>query len=629
MSAIFGIINKKQKCVDSHLVGSMLEALKHRATDGSQIVVDNNMGMGNCRLNIYPQQIYEKQPLKIGQFTITSDARIDNRQELARHFNIDNNLLNVTPDSTLILMAYQEWEDMCVNHLEGEFAFAIWDEKAEKLFAATDQIGFRPLYYYDTPDAFIFCSEIKGITAIKTTPNFFNEESLIEYFYREGDWQQTFNKEILSLCGGNSLIMKEEKLSISKYWKLEPSNRYHFTKDEEWYECFHEILYKAVEKQLNTENITGITLSGGLDSTSIACIAAEVLMKKNKPLYAFSTALSEDYNGKEKDERAYIEMVGKFCPNIIQTYLNVDKYDLFGDVAEGIESDEMIPNPFIYIDLALAKAAQNKKVKKIFNGFGGDYWASWKGDSVIYMLVKQGKWQDALEIVKEVQRVEGKSIGSEIKNKYLRYTKLYDRIRSVIKSDEIYWEKNLTFREDFMTERRASLNYTIEPDKNEQMTQLINSGSPGRTLSLFYNRNAKFGMDSGTPMLDKDVLEFLIEMPVQLFSKGGRKRELIRHSMKGFIPDAILERKDKMPYIPNYLNEIDLKKDIIRNMLELPEYEFIYQKYLKRDLIMNHFDNKSKMDDRSKITIDLNISQVLLLCKSLGCLKSQKYMRFY
>ena len=626
MSAIFGIINKKQKCVDNSLVDKMLEALKHRATDGSQIVVNKNMGMGNCRLNVYPQQIYEKQPLKIGQFTITSDARIDNRQELARHFNIDNDLLNVTPDSTLILMAYQEWEDMCINHLEGEFAFAIWDEKAEKLFAATDQIGFRPLYYYDTPDAFIFCSEIKGITAIKTTPNFFNEESLIEYFYREGDWQQTFNKEILSLCGGNTLIMKEGKLAISKYWKLEPANRYHFTKDEEWYECFHEILYKAIEKQLNPENITGITLSGGLDSTSIACIVAEILMKKNKPLYAFSTALSENYNGKEKDERDYIEMVGKFCPNIIQTYLNVDKYDLFGDVAKGFESDEMIPNPFIYIDLALAKAAQDKKVKKIFNGFGGDYWASWKGNSVVYMLIKQGKWKEALELIKEVQRVEGKSFGSEIKNKYLRYTKLYNKIRSVIKSDEIYWEKNLTFREDYMAERRASLNYTIEPDKNEQMTKLINSGSPGRILSLFYNRNAKFGMDCGTPMLDKHVMEFLIEMPVQLFSKGGRKRELIRHSMKGFIPDAILERQNKMAYIPNYMNEIDLKKDKIRNMLELPEYEFIYQKYLKRDMIINHFDNKSKMDDTSKITIDLNISQVLMSCKTLQILKDDKYI---
>ena len=626
MSAIFGIINEKQKCVDSSLVDKMLEALKHRATDGCQIVVDKNMGMGNCRLNVYPQQIYEKQPLKIGQFTITSDARIDNRQELARHFNIDNDLLNITPDSTLILMAYQEWEDMCINHLEGEFAFAIWDEKAEKLFAATDQIGFRPLYYYDTPDAFIFCSEIKGITAIKTTPNFFNEESLIEYFYREGDWQQTFNKEILSLCGGNTLIMKEGKLAISKYWKLEPGNRYHFTKDEEWYECFHEVLYKAIEKQLNPENITGITLSGGLDSTSIACIVAEILMKKNKPLYAFSTALSENYNGKGKDERDYIEMVGKFCPNIIQTYLNVDKYDLFGDIAEGFESDEMIPNPFIYIDLALAKAAQDKKVKKIFNGFGGDHWASWQGNSVVYILIKQGKWKEALDIIKEIQRAEGKSIGSEIKNKYLRYTKLYNTMRSVIKSDKINWEKNLTFREDCMAERRALLNNVTEPDKSEQMKKLINSGSLGRTLSVFYNRNARFGIDCGTPMFDKHVFEFLTDVPIKLFAKGGRKRELIRHSMKGFIPDAILERKDKMPYIPNYLNEIDIKKSIIKNMLELPEYEFIYQKYLKRDMIINLFENKSKMDDTSKVTMDINIPQVLMFCKTLQILKDNKYI---
>ena len=101
MSAIFGIINKKQKCVDSSLVDKMLEALKHRATDGCQIVVDKNMGMGNCRLNVYPRQIYEKQPLKIGQFTITSDARIDNRQK--RPKQMSETELNSVTDNPIVI----------------------------------------------------------------------------------------------------------------------------------------------------------------------------------------------------------------------------------------------------------------------------------------------------------------------------------------------------------------------------------------------------------------------------------------------------------------------------------------------------------------------------------------------
>lgn len=572
MSAIFGIINKKQKCVDKSLVDKMLETLKHRATDGSQMIVNKNMGMGNCRLNVYPQQIYEKQPLKIGQFTITSDARIDNRQELAKHFNIDNNQLNVTPDSTLILMAYQEWEDKCINYLEGEFAFAIWDEKAEKLFAATDQIGFRPLYYYDTPDAFIFCSEIKGITAIKTTPNFFNEESLIEYFYREGDWQQTFNKEILSLCGGNSLIIKEGKLSIRKYWKLEPANRYHFIKDEEWYECFHEILYKAIEKRLNYDAPVGLTLSGGLDSGSIACILSELLMKKNKPLYTFSSVLPSNHKGMEKDERKYIELIGKHCPNIIQTYECAPGVGTFSNLEKSFNLFESFPSLSFYMDIKLLEAARKKGVKMLYSGFGGDFFVSWKGDSVIYELIKQGDYQLAFILIRKFMKNDNKSFLKIFREMYASHTDVYQRLRSVIRKDNLDELKKDSMRKD---------NYL---KYSGLISNFVNNGNMAFYLNRIYNFDESQGVESEIPFFDKNIYEFLIEMPIQLFVKDGIRRSLIRRTMQGIIPEEILLRKDKMPFSPGYVQRIYHDIDKLKAFYTAEKYQFVFEKYVNKDV---------------------------------------------
>jgi|WetSurMetagenome_2_1015567.scaffolds.fasta_scaffold12385_7 asparagine synthase (glutamine-hydrolysing) len=627
MSAIFGIINKKQEYADSSLVGKMLEALNHRAPDGSQIVVDKNMGMGNCRLNVYPQQIYEKQPLKIGQFTITADTRIDNRQELARHFNIDNDMLSVTPDSTLILMAYQEWEDMCINHLEGEFAFAIWDEKSEKLFAATDHIGFRPLYYYDTPDAFIFCSEIKGITAIKATPNYFNEEYLIEYFYKHGNFQQTFNKEILVLYGGNVMIMKDGKLSIKKYWTLEPANRYHFTKNEEWYECLKELMYKAVEKRLNYDVPIGLTLSGGLDSGSIACILSELLMKKNKPLYTFSSVLPNDYNGTEKDEREYIEIIGKHCPNIIQTYESGPGLNSFTNLEESFNRYESFPSSTSYMDIALLKAAQKKDVKILFSGFGGDYWVSWSGNSVIYELIKRGNLQTAFKLIKQFMKNDNKSFTQVFREMYASRTSLYKTARSIIKGNNNDKESEVNLLNEKFIEKYVFFRKEQELNETVVMRKLTNNGSISQMSNIILTMNETMGMTSALPLFDKNIFELLNELPIHLFVNGGWKRALIRNAMKDVNPSEINERKNKLPFSPECIKRAYDCKEHIQNLINDPDSLFILDKYIDKNKMIHYMEKMSLAYSSTNTSIiPLRILQAGIVTEIILYLKDNNYI---
>jgi len=617
MSAIFGIIYKDGKPVDKQLMDAMKQSIAHRATDGSGAWQSQNAALGHCKLLVYPQQHYEDQPFETGNLIITADARLDNRGELASKLDIDKQQLPQISDDRLLLQTYRKWGKQCINYLEGEYAFAIWDTQSQTLFAATDHIGFRPFFYYDSPGVFIFCSEIKGVVAAKTTPNYFEEESLIEYYFKQGTPNKTYNKEVFALCGGNTLILKEGKMAIQKYWKLQPTGKYHFTNDQDWYDCTRDLLYRAVEKRLNPDVPVGITLSGGLDSTSIACILSELLMKKNKPLYAFSSVLPLDHRGIEKDERQYIEIVGKHCPNIVQTYVEAPGVGPLSNLEEAFEIEEVFPNPFFYMDRALLEAAKERNVRNLFSGFGGDFWVSWKGNTVIYLLMKQGKFREAFDLIRQFSKAEQTSVLHEFRVKYLAYTKGYKTLRSLKTEKEINWQVYTTLRDDFVKKYQKQLQFEPDPDNTRHMQKMINSGSMGNVAARFYNRNNRYEMDSALPLFDKNVLEFLVEVPAKLFIKGGYPRNLMRSAMKESIPTEIIHRKGKLPYAPGYHYRIAKEKSLFEKMNESLDYELIFEKYTNRSRITNHFDEIEPQEGFTQATKIVGIRMAQAGCTNL------------
>jgi Asparagine synthase (glutamine-hydrolyzing) len=621
MSAIFGIINKNGKPVEQYNVNAILSAIAHRATDGKDTWLSDNVALGHCLLKVYPQQVYEHCPLTAYNCIITADARLDNRNELAALLEIDRSVLDKTSDPEIILQAYKRWGENCTSYLEGEFAFAIWDTDNQKLFAATDHIGFRPFFYYDSPEQFIFCSEIKGVVAAKPCPNYFNEESLIEYFYRKGTPNITYNKEVFALCGGNVLTIREGKMAYRKYWNLESTGKYNFKKDEDWYDCTRELLYRAVEKRLNPDVPTGITLSGGLDSTSIACILSELLMKKNKPLYAFSSVLPLDYKGIEKDERHYIEIVGKHCPNIIQTYVEAPGVGPFSDLEEAFKIEETFPNTFFYMDKALLDAAATKNVRSLFSGFGGDFWISWKGDTVIYELMKSRRFFEALVLMNRLGKEENKSFYSIARSSCLGHSSTFKYLKQkagLSKNDEI--GSSLLEIKPISTD--------IRPRKyNSQMQNLVNRGQIGRITGMLANRNSNMLSDSLTPLFDKNLLTLLSDMPLALHLKNGKRRSVLRETVKGIVPESIYIRKDKMAFSPDYkkriLSEVEYYEKVIESIIN----DKISRQYMNISNVIEilnvplHGCVNSKFDN----TVYTKIAHVAIAQKLMGELKKYGY----
>ncbi len=571
MSAIFGIINKNGKPVTKDVADLIIGAMQHRAVNGQYTCNQNNVLIGQCTLRFLTTDPAPAIPFFPEDVVIAADLLLDNRPYLQQQTGLPAEV----SDEILLYYAYRKWGNDCVRHLEGEFAFCIWNKEQQKLLLATDHMGCRALYYYDSPEMFIFCTEQKGILAVKPGPHVFNEASLIEYYFRQTDPAGTYTKDVYALCAGNMLALQDNTIRIEKYWTPAPG-KYHFKKFNEWTDCLQDLLRTAVRNRICGNKPVGITLSGGLDSSSVACILAPLLAEMNKPLYAFSSVLHEGAEG--EDERKYIDIIGRACPNIIQHYVHAEDSGPFQDTLHAFEMDEVFPNVFYYMDHAILEAAQGKGIGVLFTGYGGDHWVSWKGNPVIYNMVSKGAFGNAWKLLKTFSKTEGKPLWPIVKREYIRHTSWYKRINKP-KVSHI----GLGLQDDFYNNYRNTLAFGPIRNITEAMLRNISSGRTGLFPAMLANRNETYGMRSAVPLLSKNVLEFMMDVPPQLFVYGGYKRSLLRHAMQGVLPPEVQWRTDKGMYSPDFFSRIKTSKHNITRILESDENNAGFRYYLSRD----------------------------------------------
>jgi asparagine synthase (glutamine-hydrolysing) len=584
MSAIFGMIWNDGE-PDAAKVARMKEAMAHRATDGSGYRQSAGCFLGYHKLCVHSRQQGEALLAEDERYVVVADARIDNRDELKGLI-----LNGVLSDATLLLAAYRQWGKACTSRIDGEFAFAVFDKETKEFFAATDHIGFRPLYYHQCGGMFVVCSEMKGILAVKGTPNEFNDETLIEYFFRQSDQTHTYTKDIQALTGGHSLTVKDGNITVEEYWRLAPPGRYHFGKDDEWAECLRHLLIQAVERQMDTDMPVGITLSGGLDSTSIASIAGKILERRNKPLYSFSSVLPNGHSGVEQDERQYIAIAARHIPNLIPTYVDAAGISPFNKLEEAFEMEECIPNVFSYMDRALHEAARDKGVRVFLSGMGGDFLVSHKAFFVLHEMIRKGKWVAATRLLMQARRYESSYLAL-IKTDHIAFTKWYQRYERSRDKREINWQYYTPLQQTLL-DRYPITGYERRSGKDELM-RYQNSGAISRLTGSYANRYAAYGAQMAMPMLDRHVLEFMLDVPDEQYRLGGQRRSLIRRAMKGILPEEIRLRQDKQPYSPDYNLRLQKEAGYIAGILDQNKNHEYLSKYIDLTILRKYMPDET------------------------------------
>jgi asparagine synthase (glutamine-hydrolysing) len=282
LSGIVGIYHRNGAPMERALVQSLVDFLAYRGPDSRECWTEGSIGLGHAMLRTTRESLGERQPASLeGRFWIAADARLDGRAELAAELRRSGRVIRANaPDSELILHAYARWGTPCVEHLRGDFSFAVWDARNKQLFCARDHFGIKPFYYVQRKDLFLFSNTLNCVRIHPAVSVELNDAAIGDFllFGLNCDNATTSFRDIQRLPPAHSLSISPDGLKIRRYWTPPTNGRIRYAKPEEYVENFRSLLEAAVEDRLRMERV-GLLLSGGLDSSSVAAMAKELSAK--------------------------------------------------------------------------------------------------------------------------------------------------------------------------------------------------------------------------------------------------------------------------------------------------------------------------------------------------------------
>lgn len=614
MSAIVGIYYPDGRPVDHIQLERMVEILAHRGPDGEGIWHKGSVGLGHRMLWTTPESLIEKLPItnRSGDLAITCDARIDNRNELIATLDLTQRHPEEITDSELILSTYEKWGEQCPEKLIGDFAFSIWDERRQIVFCARDPMGIKPFYYHHSGQLFTFASEIKALFCLEEIPHQLNEVKVADHLATLfEDKANTFYRGIFRLPPAHSASINCNGIQLRSYWTFNPARNIRLASDREYAEAFREVFTEAVRCRLRSAFPVGSTLSGGLDSSSIACTARNLMSQRgNGNLHTFSAIFpSLPKEDLEKiDERPYINAVlatGGFVPH----YVHADRISPLAELDRVMWfADEPILAPNLYMHRALYQKAQEQGVRIFLDGIDGDTTVSY-GLEYLVELARTVRWRT---LFTEVTALAHNSQRSRWKILW-RYGFKPLVPESVIKTwRALHGRNGSKWAGNKMVSSAFSQRIGLPARAKEQMARLgslrtarevhlfgLSQGLNAHGLQQLDTAALPFSLEARYPFFDRRLMEFCLALPPGQKLHLGWQRFVLRQAMEGILPPQVQWRFTKANLSPNFtrrlldfeqktMKDIVLKHpDIIEKYVDIPTLRAAYSRYVSNSLQKN------------------------------------------
>lgn len=562
MCGIAGVYELDGSQVDPGLPARMLEPLAHRGPDGHGVWVDGPIGLAHARLSIV-DLAGGAQPMgnEDGTIQITFNGEIFNYPELRAELLQKGHRFATRSDTEVIVHLYEEDGERCVERLNGQWAFAIWDARRRCLFLSRDRLGIRPLYYAKTPARFLFASEAKAIFVAPEVSRALSLEGLDQIFtYWCPIAPTTAFQALQELPPGHSLCLQERELRSWRYWNLRYDEPLELTESEQ-VEALRELLLDATRLRFQRADVpVGAYLSGGLDSTAITSLVRQFT---DSPVETFSVTFEDaeyDESGFQRRAAAHLGVTHHQLPCSAE-----DIGRVFPDVVWHTERSlvRTAPAPMFL----LARLVQQHGMKVVLTGEGADELLGG------YDIFKEAK----------VRQFWGRQPGSQLRPRLLRnlypympalqaqpdaYLKAFfhvrpEDVRSPYFSHLPRWElaaKNKIF---FARSVRESL--ARSPVYRAATAQLptdfarwdyfsraqwleTNILLPGYILSSQGDRVAMaHSVEGRFPFLDYRVAELAARIEPRLKMRVLDEKHLLKRAVAGLIP-TFLNDRPKQPY---------------------------------------------------------------------------------
>ena len=514
------------------------------------------VALGHTVLATTPEALVEQLPLTDGASgcTITADVRLDNRDELIAALGLARETRTIG-DGELILRAYLQWDEDCPTHLLGDFAFAIWDPRERKLFCARDHMGMRQFNYCHVPERlFAFATVDTALLALDGVPGTINQPRIADLIADlEGhDFTSTFFEHVHRLPPAHALTIDLAGLRSRRYWRLEPGPQLELPTDDAYAEAFLEVLTEAVRCRLRTAGGVGAMLSGGLDSTSVAAIAAGLLADDGTgPLKTISAVDNEAPTCAETSAIRSALTIEGLDPMVVRMA------DFGGKRALLLAEMEEARNPFethMTMLRSIYMTARDHGLTVVLDGGAGDVVLT--SENRIAALLGQGRLIAAAREAKAAQqfwtaspslitRARDLLAGAWVAFMPIALRAAWRRARlSAPLADA---RPDFAARTDFPARRRAAdrhVSMHLRGDSARRAQSILHPNlTAGRER---YDQVAgSFGIESRDPFMDIRVIDFCLSLPPEQLHDGGWPKMILRRAIEQRIPDDVAWRQGK------------------------------------------------------------------------------------
>lgn len=588
MCGISGIINQNNTPVPEADVLRMNELIAHRGPDGEGSFFKNNFAFGHRRLSILDLSKGSHQPMKrTDDLVITFNGEIYNYLEIKFELQNLGHQFETTGDTEVVLAAYQEWGEACVSRFNGMWAFSIYDAKMDILFCSRDRFGIKPFYYSEYQGRFFFGSEIKQLLPFFNKVEL-NENILLEYLITglEEFGTETFFKNVIKLPGGHNLTfnLKAHDFVIKPYYQITLQEALKTLNEELTVDAYSKQLNQATKLRLRSDVRVGTCLSGGLDSSSVAAIAAKLLAQESENKF---TAIHAKSSEKNTDESAFAQEVSDKC-NLDLHIIEPSTGDFQNIVDEVIYTqEEPFGSPSIFMQYFVMKKAREIGCIVMLDGQGGDETLlGYEKYYPAYILSQKG-------ISSRLKAFNSASFNSKLSRLdvikyYFYFTKYKVRLKSLKKKlgfiKAVYLEK---FESDILKEISANYLDVVKLQKTEVLkTQLP------RLLRYEDKNSMRNSIESRLPLIDYNVLETALSINNNFKIHNGWTKYVLRKVVSDLLPKSIAWRKNKLGFNAPEQTWLD---SISQQMSESIAGSKLLKKYLNLEKI-----DLDKLDYRRK-----------------------------
>lgn len=570
MCGICGILSLDGQPVDQEELHAMSERIVHRGPDDSGIFQARGVGLGFRRLSIVDLSTAGHQPMTTadGRYTIVYNGEIYNHRDLHAQLAARGVVFRSKCDTEVVLQAFATWGIDCVERLQGMFAFAVHDATNATTWLARDRFGIKPLYYAVESRRLMFASEIGALLPV-LAERAVNPQMVFDYLVHDriDHTEETFYRGVLKLSPGHWMKVADGGLQIRQWYSLrervqaaQPSAGTHPKSGTEEVNAYRERFAHVVRTHAASEVPLGVSLSGGIDSSAIV----GMLLRQTGGVDTFSAVYGKGQRGDES------EFIDAFTPlGIMPRYVKPSAVTLYEDLqrfARVIGEPSVRTGP--YAQFKVMELA-SRHVKVMLDGQGADEilagYPNLPGH-YYHALMRGGRFGTLASELSAALRHRSGAIGWQTALLLSLPQRLLQRL-AMAKRGYV----------DAAFARRYSRESTVPGlfyESSDLRSTLIamTTHKLQHLLKWTDHNSMHFSIESRVPFLDHSFVEATLALPGHAIIKGGMTKSILRRSLYGLVPDAILERRDKIGFgtpEDEWFRQPALR-DVIREAIESP-----------------------------------------------------------